>query len=65
MPVYSCIVTAGVHGDITGSQLTEEHAMRRQARGMGVEFEWGYDALSASEAIFRATTYSRITYSVR
>ena len=29
------------------------------------EFEWGFDALSASKAIFRAKTYNCITYSVR
>ena len=29
------------------------------------EFEWGFYALSASKAIFRARTYNCITYSVR
>ena len=29
------------------------------------EFEWGFHAQSASEAIFRARTYNHITYSVR
>ena len=28
-------------------------------------FEWGFYALSASKAIFRARTYNCITYSVR
>ena len=29
------------------------------------EFEWGFYALSASKAIFRARTYNCITFSVR
>ena len=31
----------------------------------GMRFEWGFYALSASKAIFRARTYNCITYSVR
>ena len=33
--------------------------------GFLVWFEWGFYALSASKAIFRARTYNCITYSVR
>ena len=36
-----------------------------EGRGFEVEFEWGFYALSASKAIFRARTYKYITYSVR
>ena len=32
---------------------------------MKFEIEWRFYALSASKAIFRVRTYSRITYSVR
>ena len=37
----------------------------RPSSGREHQFEWRFYALSASEAIFRARTYSCITYSVR
>ena len=36
----------------------------RERGGEGFEFEWGFYAQSASEAIFRARTDNRINYSV-
>ena len=36
-----------------------------RVKSLGFEFEWGFYAQSASEAIFRARTYNHITYSVR
>ena len=35
------------------------------SNGEVLRFEWGFYALSASKAIFRARTYNCITYSVR
>ena len=46
--------------------LPEERRKRMERESLiqsgEFEFEWGFYALSVSEAIFRVRTYSRITY---
>ena len=59
----------GIWGHLQGESLSLSGGITasrclRPSSGREFEFQWGYYGLSVSEAIFRARTYSRITYSV-